>query len=686
MVYGSWRLAQGQFDVSDGVLVAGALGSSGSAVRMLLVAVGHWASDLQVRHLELPSGSVSIALPGGSGSDQEAIELFLEELGFDGFVSTDGGDTYVNTFVALPGETESVGRLGLSTDYELLLSIGRRHIASIVQAAEARWPAELLPDEGFWLCAALLLEGQQVSTTAPFYLPSRGESFTCDCEPGLPHKETCSPRPWVRFPLRTPDRSGRIRGELVVYYEAAAVVVMQVVLPVDRPSHPRASVVRKLTSSFTDLGKLAERTASVVMLPRTQRVVVNGVGFLDSPFVIGAGAADTSALNGRAALFESHFELVRRWPARRTRLRSRYDQTFAKSHAEYEQDLRRLAREGTELYVRLFSPPRTGDTAFTLPALLRHEARIRDRPPTLQIMDKSDELAMLWSAVYDLPIGGDPTRYQPCPSVRKFGPEGDHTGPIPPVCPYEDTHPDDVLCPYGFWGLSCLLEQPPMVEGDLGAVVYDGTDSVAVLAAVGGTLDQDLTNVHVGRLREGPPACKLHQPTIATEEDLVSALTPEAMDVVYFYCHCGYDRRSPLAAADRYLDFGGYTVKPVDITRWARRPATDALRWRRRRPLVVLNGCHTTETTSGTLNSFVPAFTGWAGASGVLGTEVAVEQGLAGWAMEELFARLLNGESVTAALHSVRWTMLRRGNIMGLAYTAYCLANLVLRPPPTTQE
>ncbi|WP_310725888.1 CHAT domain-containing protein [Streptomyces sp. N2A] len=403
--------------------------------------------------------------------------------------------------------------------------------------------------------------------------------------------------------------------------------------------------------------------------------MVNGVGFLDNPFAIGATAADTSALNARTALFDSHAEVSG------GTLRSRYDSTFGKSHAAYEQDLRRLAREGAGLYARLFSSP-TGDhtVAFTLPALLRHEAHVRGRPPVLQILDdRFDEHAMLWSMVYDLPVGGDSSRYEPCPAVRAYGP------PVPPVCPWSEEHlgRGNVLCPYGFWGLSCMVEQPPTVHRDLETVVFPGpAEDIALLAAVGDSLNEHLTIMHFDRLRQGPPRCQL---ATATGPEVADALAPEAMDIVYFYCHCGYDVRTETAAADRYLDLGGIRMEPLDIGMWAR-TVWDDPHWPRRRPLVVLNGCHTTETTSGTLNSFVPAFTLLAGASGVLGTEVTLEQGLASWAMEELLSRLLGGATAGEALHGTRWAMLRRGNVMGLAYTAYCLANLTLRPAKARQE
>ena len=45
-----------------------------------------------------------------------------------------------------------------------------------------------------------------------------------------------------------------------------------------------------------------------------------------------------------------------------------------------------------------------------------------------------------------------------------------------------------------------------------------------------------------------------------------------------------------------------------------------------------------------------------------------------------LFLReLAAGKSVGSSLRAMRWTMLRKGNLMGLAYTPFCLANLTVR-------
>jgi hypothetical protein len=162
-----------------------------------------------------------------------------------------------------------------------------------------------------------------------------------------------------------------------------------------------------------------------------------------------------------------------------------------------------------------------------------------------------------------------------------------------------------------------------------------------------------------------------------TEEELARALDPPLSDVVYLYCHSGYERRGA-GAADRYLTFGDFLIEAMTINLWAMTLWSDP-HWPQRHPLVVLNGCHTTEATSGTLNTFVTAFTRWAGASGVLGTEVTLEQGLASWAGEEILAALVQGATVGEAVRRMRWHMFRRGNVMGFAYTPYCLASLALR-------
>lgn len=144
-----------------------------------------------------------------------------------------------------------------------------------------------------------------------------------------------------------------------------------------------------------------------------------------------------------------------------------------------------------------------------------------------------------------------------------------------------------------------------------------------------------------------------------------AALGSDLMDVVYLYCHIVDDPNWP----DRQvpaIQLGAEQVNAKDIRGWARynrgRP------WSRRHPLVILNGCGSAARPPGSLSNLVEAFTDGAGASGVIGTEITIEQGLGGWAME-LFLSALRDQPAGAAMRSMRWGMFAHGNLTGLAYT-----------------
>ena len=465
-----------------------------------------------------------------------------------------------------------------------------------------------------------------------------------------------------------------MRAQIVIYYEVTAVHVQELTLRIGEPGdEPLSShTVSRLTTTFNGLDAVSGRTASVVMSPTTSKVVVNGLSFADLPFAISSNAADTSALNARTLLYKAHFDV------RGNREISRYDRQFGKPAAEFEHDLRLLAREGSALYLRLFAS-RGPDTQVSsrLPRLLRQEARSHGRPPILQVVDDQyDEHSMLWSIIYDLPLGGDTSKYELCPSVKLFGPEGQQQ-PVPAYCPHEDDHHDkgNVVCPFGFWGLSCLIEQQPDVGRDVTSIVRRRTPQLVVGMAADSSLDQRLAKRHLKRLEESPAHSTLARLPTDTEEDLARALDPDDTDIVYFYTHCGYEDLGS-GRADRFLTLGDMAVYAQNVNLWATL-WNNLDHWSQRPPLVVLNGCHTTESTSGTLNNFVTAFTRWAGASGVLGSEITLEQGLAGHILEQVLTALTRGCTVGEALHEARWQLLSRGNLMGLAYTPYCPANLM---------
>jgi hypothetical protein len=561
--------------------------------------------------------------------------------------------------------------------YEVLISIGHHVEGSLLAFKDAYWPSEALPDTGLWLRVVLSLPGARYPMVEQLYLPPDGDSFACDCEFGHEHRTDCQPRQWVRFALTAPAAPTVINAEIVLYFEVTAVHVQELTLPVGQ--HLGYSLgsrtVARLTTTFNTVDDVGGRAVSLVMSSATSKVVVNGLKFADLPFLISANAADTSALNARTLLYQVHFDV------RGDRAVSRYDNDFSKSPSELEQDLRRLAREGAALFLRLFaSRGEDVDLAWRLPRLLRQEARSRGRPPIMQVVDERyDEHSMLWGIIYDLPMGGDPSKYELCPSLALFGPGG-REREIPACCPHEGEHrgKGNVLCPFGFWGLSCMLEQPPDAgSSDLRSVVTRSAEPLGVSLAADSSLDGKLSKLHISQLQQSPRRSLLARLPTGSEEELARALAPDNTDVVYFYTHCGYEQQSG-GAVDRYLTLGDVVIYALNVNYW-RMTEWRPPHWAKRPPLVVLNGCHTTEATSGTLNSFVTAFCRWAGASGVLGTEITFEQGLAGFIMEDFISGLAQGRTVGEALRDTRWNLLRRGNVMGFAYTPYCLSTLAFR-------
>ncbi|MGH3165160.1 MAG: hypothetical protein ACRDN0_04590, partial [Trebonia sp.] len=537
----------------------------------------------------------------------------------------------------------------------------------------------VLPTGGRWLQAVLAQDGGAV--TQRFYLPADGPSFACDCTAEGAHAATCARRPWVCFDLRTSAKPGVIRAELAVYYKATAVHVQQLTLPAGagQPGGPQARLIGRLTRSWSDLGRLAERSVSIVKVPGSAHVLVNSTDFTAGAFSITAGQARTAADNTRLTLKVSHFGT--------TEDRTRYAQDHSKDKSEFLTDLLRLAEDGAALYGALFrfwNPDiRQGKT---LPHLLRHEAEARGRAPLLQVVDgRPGEHGQLWSTVYDIPI--PKTRnikdYYLCPSLSEFGPGAPDDCPMPAFCPQGQEHLDqgNVLCPFGFWGLSCIIEQAPTLQGNAKKVVLDEDRDLSVVFAPDALLDGHFTSRHRRRLEQRLPERCVTQPLIRTKDELAQALAHDDMDVVYLYCHAGYERRSAHGVLETFLRLGDYEVRPDDVTTWASTTRVwPPAHWSSRHPLVILNGCHTAEREYGALNGFVPAFTDWASASGVVGTEASLHEDTAAWAMELMLAALARGSSVGGAIREVRWAMLRRGNVMGFAYTPYCLAGLTLRP------
>jgi hypothetical protein len=575
---------------------------------------------------------------------------------------------HLNVYVAAAGQDAPApaAPLELAVDYILRCNIGRADGRSLVTGEAARFPGHLLPTGPLKLHIVLFLDGR-VTAAEPVELPRTADS------------------PWVELPLPRVAEPTVLHGDVAVYYGAAIVLMYELILPFggDGAAGPQASLRYRLSRSLADLSKAEGRFMSLAVRgsESAPALLVNDLTFAPTEMHYDARETEKGKFPVTTAFYDAHFSV--RQIGGETGEVSNFSalggHPYAKSAGTLVDDLRKLALAGNQVFNYLFEP----DHRKRLQRMIREEARARQRPPVLQAVNIGQQPAFVpWAALYDLPLGSDIADYEPCPSIAEFGPDG--SGGKPGFnCPYEDRHwggeswKQNQLCPWGFWGLSAIIEYPPSDPArDLETQVRPVAGPLAILVGYDTRLDAGLRDYHLRVLRE-KHGDQLLQPLIAESRTLENRLGGETMDVVYLYCHVVDDPRQPDLRVPA-MQFGDRRVTKQDIDMWHDTSWPDP-HWPRRHPLVVINGCGSAAKGPGSLTSLVDAFVKTAGASGVIGTEISIEQGLGGWAME-LFLSALRDEPVGEALRTTRWEMFRGGNLIGLAYTPYCLAGLSVSP------
>jgi hypothetical protein len=525
------------------------------------------------------------------------------------------------------------------------------------------------------------------------YLPPSGDAFTCPVADTLPDRtrwklvdHTYCARQHGRYaefecPPLEPGESTTL--DVLIYVGAAAVHKQVLEISTREGVGVRSRTVFRLTR-FARLPDLTDRVVSID--DAAERITINHIGPAEAAghrgrartfgFRVSAPQWSNAAARFRQVLTDIYFTegADGTWSARHPAGRPI-------SHKTYVDALVRTAVVGRSLYNNLFP---TADSR-ALPTLLRHEAAVQARPATVQVARTADRPFVIpWQAVYDLPMEHPEDELWRCPSVERYGPNGDGVRPVPAHCPevawHESARTADsrpaVLCPFGFWGLAHVLEVPePPPNRDLDAVVCDRPDETAALTGAGGPLDRDALAAHIGRLQVIPGFAG--RTVITTARGLREALADSTMDVVYLLCHAERVPSNAVVAPTLRLEFTDRCVTSDDIATWSR-DEWDVRHWSDRRPLVVLNACQTSEIVQSSMATFVSNFIG-AGASGVVGSETLLEQGSAAHAMEVFLREFCTGVPVGTAIRTMRWELLATGSLLGLAYTPYCSADLRLR-------
>ena len=287
-----------------------------------------------------------------------------------------------------------------------------------------------------------------------------------------------------------------------------------------------------------------------------------------------------------------------------------------------------------------------------------------------------------WALVYDIPLetGCRYDDYNVCAFADDW--YGEDAGKeIADVCPYDNAHRKNTVCPYGFWGIKHRIEQPPSLSADrsLPTVIDISRTPCKMIVALSEDLDTKISRDHLLRIASIFETHVAVEPYVSRQEFMDALETQPELELLYFYCHGRYDEDDLTDQRYPYLEIGkDERLTADDITAWRDEWSDD--HWREIAPLVFLNGCHTVEITSESLVSFVEALYG-ARASGIVGTETSVHESIAIELAESFWKHFRPGgeflnNSVGDSIRRARFDLLRKGNVMGFTYTAYCSVSL----------
>lgn len=350
--------------------------------------------------------------------------------------------------------------------------------------------------------------------------------------------------------------------------------------------------------------------------------------------------------------------------------------------------LKKLAVKGYTLYCEIFSAD----------ARIKLAKELAESGQTIHVARLMEGEVLPWSIIYDqyLDIAEEPQTV--CLDLLNHvdgkGQLDYHECIGQANCPLKADAEGRVVCPWGFWGIKHILEQPPQrireganPRGLVTQISVTGSTNMSMnvstrlrlLKAHHGSIarlpgiTQPLPYAGDDRPQDGQPAPQ------RGKDQILQSLRSSDIHIIYFYCHGGATEEITGSGWPKpYLSVGrtkGQRIVPENFTRLdiQNQPV---YRWTEH-PLVFVNGCHTAGLTPAIMGHFVQTFAEL-GAAGVIGTEVKVWEPLAIFFAERFFHAFLQGQSVGQILRDLRHELLRRHNPLGLVYTNYCSADLGL--------
>jgi hypothetical protein len=225
-----------------------------------------------------------------------------------------------------------------------------------------------------------------------------------------------------------------------------------------------------------------------------------------------------------------------------------------------------------------------------------------------------------------------------------------------------------VVCPSGFWGFRHDIGMPWSASGGpemAKTIGYSGDPQVDIayyqFPSLGDHLERLAALGFQAQRQEGrDPAIQMFKST-----------EPQ---VVYFYCH-GVTIKQDAQTSIPALMIGSQNAPGFfDTSNFRAR----RIRWPQARPLVIINGCHTTDISPDQALSFVQTFIEYVEAAGVIGTQITIFEPLAQRFAETFLQAFRAGEPLGRAVRRARLHLLAQHNPLGLVYQPFGYAGLKL--------
>jgi hypothetical protein len=467
---------------------------------------------------------------------------------------------------------------------------------------------------------------------------------------------------YIDFALRAPERPGNARARLSYVYRNTVVQSQRVDAMLGLSIRGTTDFTLSRSLAAADVQAISER-------PRVALIANDSPGDYHE-LTVRAGDASGAPVGDPVTFKIEHQRIGPAVAQLRRQLARRAPRRRRQSPNELIKTMRELAPLGHQLYAAL--DPRlqatVRDVARTMPGAVLQVALARGSTFTLP-----------WSFVYDIYLPSDVPAKQlgVCRVVSEWDGNSPMVAAGQRACPYaeDDSHREGVLCPFGFWGYRYSIELLTSTDMPAREIRCETDSKVAMGETERGLRRGGLTGhaqALAAILANATPALSMTRTqTVAGLRRLIE----DDLPIVYLLCHGKRTGTQTLLSIGRRQ-----RISAQDLIGWIDVAARRGRRmWTDPRPLVFVNACGSAQITPEDLVDYLGAFVGKGQAAGLIGTEVKVEQGQAMELAESFFARLFeHGASVEQALHHVRNEFLACGNLFGLVYTPYCLADLAV--------